>query len=68
MQGGIDRANAQLARYESVKKFVVLTDDFAVEGGELTPSLKVRRRVVMEKYAREIDRMYAAGEQAAATN
>ncbi|HKP68849.1 MAG TPA: long-chain fatty acid--CoA ligase [Pyrinomonadaceae bacterium] len=48
-----------LARYESVKKVALLEKEFSVDGGELTPTLKVKRRVIDEKYKRIIDRMYA---------
>ncbi len=55
----IEACNRQLASFESVKKFRILPADFAIETGEMTPTLKVRRKVVMEKYARLIDEMYA---------
>ena len=47
-----------LASYETPKKFVLIRDDFTVEGGELTPTLKVKRRVVEKKYAKEIAAAY----------
>ena len=50
--------NADLARYETIKKFTILAEDFTVEGGELTPTQKVKRRVVNEKYADEIEAFY----------
>ena len=55
----IDRLNSQLASYESVKKFHVLPRDFSIEEGELTPSLKIKRKVVGERYEREIAEMYS---------
>jgi long-chain acyl-CoA synthetase len=51
--------NSQVARFESIKKFAVLPRDFTVEAGELTPSLKVRRKAVEEKYASVIEELYA---------
>lgn len=51
--------NSQIARFESIKKFAVLPRDFTVEAGELTPSLKVRRKAVEEKYASSIEELYA---------
>ena len=51
--------NSQVARYQTVKKIQVLPTVFSVEGGELTPTLKVKRNVVNEKYAKEIDAFYA---------
>ena len=49
---------AGLAQYETVKKFILLENELTVEGGELTPTLKVKRRVVDEKYKSLIDQMY----------
>ena len=52
-----------LARYETVKKVALLEKDLSVEGGELTPTLKVKRRIVDEKYKHIIDRIYADAEK-----
>ena len=52
-----------LARFETVKKVALLEKEFSVEGGELTPTLKVKRRVIDEKYKAVIDRMYADDDQ-----
>jgi long-chain acyl-CoA synthetase len=54
----VDRANAKLAQFETVKKFALLEQDFSIESGELTPSLKVRRKGVETKYAEMIDGLY----------
>jgi long-chain acyl-CoA synthetase len=51
-----------LARYERVKKVALLENELTIETGELTPTLKVKRRVVNEKYREVIDRMYADAE------
>ena len=53
-------ANAQLAAYEQIKKFRVLPVEFSIEGGELTPTMKVRRSKVLEKFADKVAEMYAA--------
>jgi long-chain acyl-CoA synthetase len=50
--------NAKLAGFEQIKKFTVLDADFSIESGELTPTLKVKRKVVNEKYRDVIDAMY----------
>lgn len=54
-----DEVNGHLAGFESIKKFVILPNEFTVETGELTPSLKIKRKVVGEKYKAELDSMYA---------
>jgi len=53
-----EQVNKTLAKYESVKKFEVLPIDLTVDAGELTPSLKVKRKVVEKKYATLLDKMY----------
>jgi len=50
--------NKTLAKYESVKQFAILPSDLSIEQGELTPSLKVKRKVVEKKYATLLDKMY----------
>jgi long-chain acyl-CoA synthetase len=60
VQVKIDDLNATLNRWETVKQFRILDRDFSVEAGELTPSQKVKRKVVEEMYARVIDDIYAA--------
>lgn len=52
-----------LGQYETVKKLALLEDEMTIEGGELTPTLKVRRRIVDEKYKTIIDRMYEEAER-----
>ncbi len=60
IQAAVDDVNAGLPPWEQVKRFRLLEAPFTVEGGELTPTLKVKRRVVQQKYRREIEAMYAA--------
>ncbi|MBI5484366.1 MAG: long-chain fatty acid--CoA ligase [Deltaproteobacteria bacterium] len=50
--------NNRLAPYETIKKFVLIPHDFSIEGGELTPTLKLRRKVIYEKYKHRIEDMY----------
>jgi long-subunit acyl-CoA synthetase (AMP-forming) len=51
--------NAKFARVEQVKKIVILPHDLSQEGGELTPTMKVKRNVVTDKYAGEIEALYS---------
>jgi len=65
IQEQIDRVNEALARVEQIKRFAVLPRPFGIDTGELTPTLKIKRKVIAEKYAAEIDAMYAEPEPAA---
>ncbi len=58
-QGIVDEVNSRLANFESIKRLSVVPDEWSVETGELTPSMKLKRRVVEAKYATEIARFYA---------
>jgi len=58
MQERVDEVNRGLASFEQVKQFALLGTDFSQETGELTPTLKVRRKVVVEKYGRILDDLY----------
>ena len=58
IQGILDEANQKYAQVEQVKKFVILDHDLSQETGELTPTLKVKRNVVNEKYADLFDALY----------
>jgi long-chain acyl-CoA synthetase len=55
----VDGVNASLARYEQVKKLRVLSEALTIEGGHLTPTMKVKRRVVSEQFADVIDELYS---------
>ena len=59
IQAELDKANANYAQVEQVKKFFILDHDFSQETGELTPTLKVKRNVVQEKYAERFDELYS---------
>ncbi|MGC8502801.1 AMP-dependent synthetase/ligase [Desulfurella sp.] len=54
----IEEINKTLARYETIKKFSILPHDFSIEGGELTPTLKLKRRVIYKKYTDKIECLY----------
>lgn len=62
LQKQIDEMNLKLARVQTIKKFVVVPAEFTIDGGELTPTMKVKRKVVNEKYKVEIASMYAGVE------
>ena len=67
IQREVDKVNKELSPWETVKKFVLLEKAFTIESGELTPTQKVKRPVVHERYSDEIDSMYADQEQAETT-
>jgi len=59
LEGQVEAVNATLARYETIKKFAILPAELSIEAGELTPTMKLKRRVVTQKYAAEIESLYA---------
>jgi long-chain acyl-CoA synthetase len=59
VQEGVDAANAKLARVEQIKRFTIVPGDWLPSGDELTPTMKLKRKPIAEKYAGEIDAMYA---------
>ncbi len=59
VQGYVDELNVQLNRWEQIKQFVILDHDLTVEEGDLTPSMKLKRRVVTRKYADQLDALYS---------
>jgi long-chain acyl-CoA synthetase len=59
IQEHLDEVNKKFARVEQVKKFEILPADLSQEGGELTPTLKVKRSVVAHKYSGEVEKLYA---------
>jgi long-chain acyl-CoA synthetase len=60
MEGFVTQSNEQLERWETIKKFEILRAELSVEEGEVTPSLKVRRKTVEKKYADLLNSMYDA--------
>ena len=58
VQAAVDKGNAELARVEQVKKFTILPGDWAPGGDELTPTMKLKRKPIAEKYSAEIEGMY----------
>ena len=59
MKERIDTLQQQLAHYEQIKRFTLLPHHFSMERGELTNTLKIKRRVLNENYRKEIEAMYA---------
>lgn len=58
----VEAANARLNRTEQIKRYRLLEREWGPETGELTPSLKLRRRVIRDRYAEVLDALYAEGE------
>jgi long-chain acyl-CoA synthetase len=58
-QGVVDELNENLAQYEKLKKVMVLPEELSIADGTLTPSMKLRRRHLEQRYHRQIDAMYA---------
>jgi long-chain acyl-CoA synthetase len=58
VQSQVDQVNESLARVEQIKKFVILAKPFGIDSGELTPTMKIKRKVVAQMYATEIESMY----------
>jgi long-chain acyl-CoA synthetase len=59
LQGAVDEANKAVSRAEAVRRFRVLPADFTEQSGHLTPSLKVRRNVIMKDFADEVEALYS---------
>jgi len=57
-KGIVEDLNKRLAQFETIKKIVVVPDEFTVAGGEITPTLKLKRRVIETKYKQQIDELY----------
>lgn len=58
VESEIDRVNRKLASFETIKRFLVVPHELTIEGGELTPTLKIRRAAVCARFAPELDRLY----------
>jgi len=57
-QATVDSVNQGLANFETIKRFHVVADEWSINSGELTPSLKLKRRVILQRYAAEIAAFY----------
>lgn len=58
IQRDMDKINKNLASFETIKKFYIAPEEFTVEGGHLTPSLKLKKKIILEKYEEAINAMY----------
>jgi long-chain acyl-CoA synthetase len=56
--GYVEELNGKLNRWETIKKFAILPRDLSIEAGEVTPSMKIKRRSVEANFAKQIDKMY----------
>ncbi|EGD40757.1 AMP-dependent synthetase/ligase [Nocardioides sp. WG-D5] len=59
IQSAVDDANKAVSKAESIRKFVIIPDSWTEEGGQLTPSLKLKRNVVMREFSHEVEALYA---------
>jgi long-chain acyl-CoA synthetase len=55
----VEDVNHELSRYEQIKRYAILPRDFSAEADEVTPTLKLKRRVCMEHFAAEIEGLYS---------
>ena len=58
MQDAVNEVNRTVSHAEQIKKFRILTKDLSEDSGEMTPTMKIKRNVVFERYKKEIDRLY----------
>jgi long-chain acyl-CoA synthetase len=66
-EGIVEDINKNLARFEKLKRVLLVPDEFTADNGALTPTMKLRRRVIEERYRREIDDLYARAESTTST-
>jgi len=66
-EGIAEEVNQNLARFEKLKRVLLVPDEFTADNGALTPTLKLRRRVIEERYRRQIDELYAQAESTTTT-
>jgi long-subunit acyl-CoA synthetase (AMP-forming) len=59
VQAEVDKANDQLSRVEQIKKFHIIEGDWEPGGDELTPTMKLKRKPILEKYREDIEQLYA---------
>jgi long-chain acyl-CoA synthetase len=60
--GEIERCNQHFGRYSQIKKFALLPEEWTIATGELTPTLKIKRKITLQKYAAEVEALYSGEE------
>ena len=60
IQAGVDEANKAVSKAEAIRKFAIVTDEWTEEGGQLTPSLKLKRSVVMRQSRADVEALYVS--------
>jgi long-chain acyl-CoA synthetase len=63
IQQQLDEVNTRFSRVQTIKKFTILPNEFSVEGNEITPTMKLKRRIINTKYVKEIEDMYNNAEK-----
>jgi len=63
-EGIVESINQNLARFEKLKRVLLVADEFTPDNGALTPTLKLKRRVIEERYRQQIDDLYTQAEAA----
>ena len=58
MQEAVDAVNADRSRYEQIKRFTILPREFSADHDEVTPTLKLKRKVILDHFADEVDELY----------
>lgn len=58
IQSAVDKANKAVSKAESIRKFTILTSDFTEEGGQMTPTLKLKRSVILKEFSSDVDKLY----------
>ena len=58
IQKEVDIMNSNYGGFEQIKRYTILDHEFSVEGGELTPTLKLKRKIILEKYKKEVEQIY----------
>ena len=63
-EGLVEQTNQNLARFEKLKRVLLVPDEFSIANGALTPTMKLRRRVIDDRYRHQVDDLYAQAEAA----